>query len=71
MARNEIHLPKGLSMEQFDELAARRARQKRNEYNATHPEVVLRRRIATSINLLTKHGYIVLPPTKGTEGATT
>ena len=64
MSENGAHLPDGLTLEQLDELVAQRARQKRNEYNANHPEVVLRRRIATSINLLTKHGYVVLPPNK-------
>ena len=71
MIKHGIHLPEGLSLEQLDELAAQRARQKRNEYNAKHPEVVMRRRIAASINLLTRHGYVVLPPNKAAEGATT
>ena len=63
--------PAGWTPEEIDALIEERARQKRNEYNARHPEKVLQHRITASINLLTKHGYSVSGPIKNMEGAGT
>lgn len=63
MARRPFEIPEGMNLEQLIEAAEAYRRMKRNQYNAAHRDQILRQRINSAMNLLKKHGYIIIPLT--------
>ena len=56
----EMHLPDGVSLEELERYAAEKERKRRRDYNAAHPETVMRQRITAAENLLRRNGFLVL-----------
>lgn len=49
-----------MTLEQVQEAAEKLLRERRNKYNAQHPDRVEQQRTRTYINFLTKRGYFVM-----------
>lgn len=61
MVRRPFEIPEGMNLEQLIEAAEAYQRKKRNEYNAAHKDQIMRQRIRSAMNLLKRHGYIIIP----------
>lgn len=62
---HDWQLPEGVTLDALTEYAERKIREKRREYNKSHPEIVERQRCRTYKNFLQRHGMVViekLPP---------
>ena len=58
MPKNTWNLPEGVTPELMDEYARERENAARRASYALHPERVLRQRLTSAANLLTRHGLI-------------
>lgn len=58
MALNSYTLPEGVTLEMLDEYARERENAARRACYARHPERVMRQRLTSAANLLTRHGLI-------------
>ena len=56
-----VCLPEGITLEQLDEYAVQRERERRRDSYHRHPERVERNRISTYTNFLQRHGKVVIP----------
>jgi hypothetical protein len=54
-------LPDGITLEALDEYARAMGNRQRRESYARHPERVMRQRLVSAANLLTRHGLIDEP----------
>ena len=58
MPQNTRNLPEGVTDEMLEEYARERENAARRASYALHPERVLRQRLTSAANLLTRHGLI-------------
>lgn len=52
-----------------EDAVMQRARTRRNEYNAKHPDKVLKQRENTYLNFLKRRGYTIKPPDDEADGS--
>lgn len=57
---HEWQLPEGVTLEQLTAYAENKLREKRRQYNASHPEIVRQQRIRTYANFLRRNGMFVM-----------
>ena len=58
MPQNTWNLPEGVTLDMLDEYARERENAARRASYARHPERVMRQRLTSAANLLTRHGLI-------------
>lgn len=58
--RKQFTIPDGYSLEEITELAEQLLRDRRNEYNKNHPEIIEQQRLRTYSNYLRRHGMFVM-----------
>lgn len=57
---HDWQLPEGVTLDALTEYAERKIREKRREYNRSHPEIVMQQRKRTYANFLRKQGVFVM-----------
>lgn len=58
MSLSQFSIPDGMTVETFDEYAKQYRNAQRRAYYAKHPETIMRQRLVSAANLLTRYGMI-------------